>query len=163
LIGTSNRLDTLMEKDEQVNNRFANTFVFEELVGDKFSGIVKIWGEKIIRMQGPLVAKDLSKVDGKEKIIPLIKTGREGINKDLASTLEEMTSGELRLLDNILRDAAVRLLEKKISEICSLVLQALKTDSKVLAFDAKKILKETRIDKSFLQSMKGEYLRGRSM
>ena len=163
LIGTSNRLDTLMEKDEQVTNRFANTFVFEELVGDKFSGIVKIWGEKIIRMQDPLVAKDLSKVDGKEKIIPLIKTGREGINKDLASTLEEMTSGELRLLDNILRDAAVRLLEKKISEICSLVLQALKTDSKVLAFDAKKILKETRIDKSFLQSMKGEYLRGRSM
>jgi hypothetical protein len=100
---------------------------------------------------------------GKKRIIPLLKTGRAGINKDLASTLEEMTSGELRLLDNILRDAAVRLLEKKIGEIYSLVLQALKTDSKVLAFDAKKILKETRIDKSFLQSMKGEYLRGRSM
>ncbi|MBW4692604.1 MAG: ATP-binding protein [Lyngbya sp. HA4199-MV5] len=163
LIGTSNRLDTLMEKDEQVNNRFANTFVFEELAGDKFSGVVKIWGEKIIRMQDPLISKDPSKAGGKKRIISLLKTGKAGINKDLASTLEEMTSGELRLLDNILRDAAVRLLEKKLGEIYSLVLQALKTDSKVLAFDAKKILKEIRIDKSFLQSMKGEYLRGRSM
>jgi hypothetical protein len=61
-----------------------------------------------------------------------------------------------------LRDAAVRLLEKKLGEIYSLVIQALKTDSKVLDFDAKKILKETKIDKSFLQSMKGEYLRGSS-
>jgi hypothetical protein len=101
LIGTSNRLDTLMEKDGQVNGRFANTFKFEELVGDRFREVVKIWGEKIIRMQDPLISKDPSKAGGKKRVISLLKTGREGINKDLASTLEEMTSGELRLLDNI--------------------------------------------------------------
>ncbi|MBW4420724.1 MAG: ATP-binding protein [Myxacorys californica WJT36-NPBG1] len=162
LIGTSNRLDTLLEKDEQVGDRFTNTFVFEELVGDRFREVVKIWAEKIIKMNDPLDSKNYSKSGGKKRIIPLLKTGREGINKELASNLEEMTSGELRLLDDILRDAAVKLLEKKLSEIYDLVLQALKTDSRVLNFDAKKILRETKIDKPFLQSMRGEYIRGRS-
>lgn len=162
LIGTSNRLDTLLEKDEQVRDRFASTFIFEELAGDRFREVVKVWGEKIIKMQDPLNSNNHLKLDGKKRIIPLLKTGREGINKELASTLEEMTSGELRLLDDILRDAAVRLLEKKLREIYELVLQALKTESRVLDFDAKKILRETRIDKPFLQSMRGEYLRGKS-
>jgi hypothetical protein len=68
----------------------------------------------------------------------------------------------LRLLDNILRDAAVRLLEDKLREIDQAVLQALKTDEKVLDFNVKKILRETKIDKQLLESMRGEYWRGQS-
>jgi hypothetical protein len=71
-----------------------------------------------------------------------------------------MTGGELRLLDNILRDAAVRLLEGKLIEINQAVLQALETDEKVLEFNVKKILRETKIDKQLLESMRGEYLPG---
>lgn len=164
LIGTSNRLDTLLEKDDQVRDRFANTFIFEELAGDRFREVVRIWGEKIIKMQDPLVKSNNHAISGssKKRIIPLLKSSRDGINRELVATLEEMTSGELRLLDDILRDAAVRLLETKLREIYDSVLQALKTDSKVLDFDAKRIIKETKIDRPFIQSMRGEYLRGES-
>lgn len=151
LIGTSNRLDSLLEKDEQVRDRFSNTFRFEDLIGDKFRKILDIWEKSIIKMQDPLNS------DNKKRNIPLLKTSRNGINENLATLLEEMTSGELRLLDDILRDAAVRLLEKKLREIYNLVLQALGTDSKVLNLDVKKILRETKVDKLFIQSMRGEY------
>ena len=161
-IGTSNRLDALLEKDEQVGDRSSNTFIFEELSGDKFKEILGIWGEKIIKMQDPLSSKNDSGLTSKKRIIPLLKTGKQGIDTSLAFILEEMTSGQLRLLDDILRDAAVKLLETKLVEIYNLVLQALSTDNKTLSIDAKKILRQTRLDKPFLQTMKGEYLRGKA-
>lgn len=159
LIGTSNRLDSLTEKDEQVRDRYSNTFVFKELSSDKFNEILTIWGEKIIKMQDPLSSKSNSNATSKTRVIPLLKYGRQGVDKDLASSLEEITSRELRLLDDILRDAAVRLLEKKLKEIYDLALQSLRTESRIMNLDVKKILRQTRIDKPFIQSIKGEYVR----
>jgi hypothetical protein len=92
-----------------------------------------------------------------KRIIPLLR-----INEAVVSELETMTGGELRLLDNILRDAAVRLLEGKLIEINQAVLQALEADEKVVNCNVKKILRETRIDKQLLVSMRGEYLPGQS-
>lgn len=151
LIGTSSRLDALVEKDEQVRDRFANTFIFEELLGDKFKKTLETWKTTIIKMQDPL------NPNNPKRIIPLLR-----INEAVVSELETMTGGELRLLDNILRDAAVRLLEDKLREIYQAVLQALETGEKVLECNVKKILKETKIDKKLLESMRGEYWRGQS-
>jgi len=151
LIGTSSRLDALVEKDEQVRDRFANTFIFEELLGDKFKKTLETWKTSIIKMQDPL------NPNNPKRIIPLLR-----INDAVVSELEKMAGGELRLLDNILRDAAVRLLEDKLRDIDQAVLQALKTDEKVLDFNVKKILRETKIDKQLLESMRGEYWRGQS-
>jgi hypothetical protein len=92
-----------------------------------------------------------------KKMFPLLR-----INDAVVSELEKMAGGELRLLDNILRDAAVRLLEGKLIEINQAVLQALEADGKVLKCNVKKILRETKIDKQLLVSMRGEYLRGQS-
>jgi hypothetical protein len=151
LIGTSSRLDALVEKDEQVRDRFANTFIFEELLGDKFKKTLEIWQKSIIKMQDPL------NPNNPKKMFPLLR-----INDAVVSELEKMAGGELRLLDNILRDAAVRLLEGKLIEINQAVLQALEADGKVLKCNVKKILRETKIDKQLLVSMRGEYLRGQS-
>jgi DNA transposition AAA+ family ATPase len=71
-----------------------------------------------------------------KKMFPLLR-----INDAVVSELEKMAGGELRLLDNILRDAAVRLLEGKLIEINQAVLQALEADGKVLKCNVKKILR----------------------
>lgn len=97
VIGTSNRLDSLTMKDEQFCRRFTNTFNFESSAGEKFKGILKIWGDFFIQMRDPL---------NPQKIIPLLKFNGKEIDPNLVNTLESITLGDLGLLDKILRNAA---------------------------------------------------------
>ncbi|MGB3204493.1 MAG: TniB family NTP-binding protein [Crinalium sp.] len=87
LIGTSSRLDTLISKDEQVASRFACCLNFEKLLGGNFKKTIRIWEKEILRLPEPSNLAD---------------------DQDIISLLQEKTDGQLRLLDQLLRDAAVK-------------------------------------------------------
>jgi predicted transcriptional regulator len=112
LIGTSNRLDTLISKNEQVASRFACYFNFEELSGNNFRKTVKIWEEQI------LMLPDSSNLATNEEVISL---------------LQEKTSGQLRLLDQILRNAAIKALESGLTKIDKSVLDSIEGDYSLVA------------------------------
>lgn len=153
VIGTSNRLDSLIEKDEQFRRRFRNTFVFEEFSGEEFKKVLKIWGDCFIQIRDPMNPDSGRRV-------PLLKSSKKGIDGNLAKVLEDMTSGDLGLLDQILKHAARQLLKNKIHSIYQKILKALKAEDRLLEINAKTILKNTKIDKSLIQSLRGSYFQG---
>jgi DNA transposition AAA+ family ATPase len=112
LIGTSSRLDTLLSKDEQVASRFACYFNFEELSGGKFRQIVKVWEEQILMLPEP---------------------SNLATNEEVISLLQEKTSGQLRLLDQILRNAAIKALESGLNKIDKSVLDSIEGDYSLVA------------------------------
>lgn len=112
LIGTSSRLDTLLSKDEQVASRFASYFNFEELTGGNFRKTVKIWEQEILRLPEP---SDLA------------------INDEIITLLQEKTNGQLRLLDRILRHAAIKALEKGFKKIDRDLLDSIEGDYSLVA------------------------------
>lgn len=150
VIGTSNRLDSLIEKDEQFKRRFSNTFFFEEFTGEKLEKILEIWGDFFIQMPDPL---------NPGKTISLLKSSRGKINKDLARILETMTFGDLGLLDKILRNAARILLKNKLREIYQKTLKAIETEERILEINSETILRNTKIDKSIIKTLEGSYPR----
>jgi len=94
LIGTD-RLDTVIKRDEQVHNRFRACYRFGKLTGMEFEQVVRIWERDILRLPVP------SNLHGKKML----------------KILGQATGGYIGLLDMILREAAIRALEKGLSKI----------------------------------------------
>lgn len=94
LVGTD-RLDNVIKRDEQVHNRFRACYRFGKLTGTEFEQVVKIWERDILRLPIPsnLHAKNMLKILG------------------------QATGGYIGLLDMILRETAVRALEKGLGKI----------------------------------------------
>ena len=94
LVGTD-RLDAVIKRDEQVYNRFRACHRFGKLSGTEFQKTVKIWERDILRLP---VASNLS-------------------SKSMLKVLALATGGYVGLLDMVLREAAVRALEKGLKKI----------------------------------------------
>jgi DNA transposition AAA+ family ATPase len=94
LVGTD-RLDTVIKRDEQVYNRFRACYRFGKLSGEDFERTVKIWEQQVLRLPTP------SNLTGKTMI----------------KTLGEATGGYIGLMDMILREAAIRSLKKGLAKI----------------------------------------------
>ncbi len=94
LVGTD-RLDTVIKRDEQVYNRFRACYRFGKLSGDDFTDAIKIWERDILKLP---VASNLTRKSTKE-------------------ILAKATGGYIGLLDMILREAAIRALKKGLSKI----------------------------------------------
>lgn len=90
LVGTSSRLDTLIGKDEQVISRFACHFSFELLTLGNLKKTTKKWENEVLKLPEP------SNLASDDKIVTF---------------LQEKTGGQIRLLDQILRSAAIFVLE----------------------------------------------------
>lgn len=112
LVGTSSRLDTLIGKDEQIAGRFTCYFNFEKLRGNNFRKTVKIWEQDILRLPEP------SNLAGNQEIITL---------------LQSKTDGQLRLLDQILRDAAIKALSAGLKKIDLNVFESIEGDYSLVA------------------------------
>lgn len=80
---------------EQVHNRFRACYRFGKLTGTEFEQVVRIWERDILRLPVPsnLYGSRMLKVIG------------------------QATGGYIGLLDMILRDAAIRALEKGLGKI----------------------------------------------
>jgi DNA transposition AAA+ family ATPase len=94
LVGTD-RLDTVIKRDEQVYNRFRACYRFGKLSGEDFERTVKIWEKQVLMLPTP------SNLTG----------------KTMLKTLGEATGGYIGLMDMILREAAIRSLNKGLSKI----------------------------------------------
>jgi len=100
LVGTD-RLDTVIKRDEQVYNRFRASYRFGKLSGKEFQQTVDLWEKKVLKLP---VASNLS-------------------SKSTLKILGEATGGYIGLLDMILREAAIRALEKGVGKIDKETLQ----------------------------------------
>ena len=100
LVGTD-RLDTVIKRDEQVYNRFRACYRFGKLSGKEFEQTVDLWEKKVLKLP---VASNLSR-------------------KSTLKILGEATGGYIGLLDMILRESAIRALEKGLSKIDQETLQ----------------------------------------
>lgn len=94
LVGTD-RLDAVIKRDEQVYNRFRACHRFGKLSGAEFQQTVEIWERDVLKLP---VASNLGK-------------------KTMLKTLGEATGGYIGLMDMILREAAIRALEKGLKKI----------------------------------------------
>jgi hypothetical protein len=90
LVGTTNRLKTVVERDEQVDNRFLERYELDKLDDKEFQQIVEIWVKNVLKMPE---ASNLAK------------------GKTL-SLLKKTTKKLIGRLDMILRKAAIRSLLK---------------------------------------------------
>jgi DNA transposition AAA+ family ATPase len=100
LVGTD-RLDTVIKKDEQVYNRFRACYRFGKLSGNEFKEVVEIWEEDVLCLPVPsnLTQKSMLKILG------------------------EATGGYIGLLDMVLRETAIRALERGLNNITKDILQ----------------------------------------
>jgi hypothetical protein len=105
LVGTD-RLDTVIKRDEQVYNRFRACHRFGQLSGEDFKQTVEIWEKNVLRLP---VASNLS-------------------SKSMLKTLGEATGGYIGLLDMILREAAIRALKKGLQKIDLATLKEVATE-----------------------------------
>ena len=94
LVGTD-RLDTVIGRDEQVPNRFCACYRFGKLSGDNFIDAVNIWENQILKLPVP---SNLT-------------------NKKMLTLLGEKTGGYIGLMDMILREAAIKALTKGLQKI----------------------------------------------
>jgi hypothetical protein len=94
LVGTD-RLDAVIKRDEQVYNRFRACHRFGKLSGTEFQQTVEIWERDVLKLP---VASNLGK-------------------KTMLKTLGEATGGYIGLMDMILRETAIRVLEKGLKKI----------------------------------------------
>ncbi|HEY9829628.1 MAG TPA: TniB family NTP-binding protein [Stenomitos sp.] len=100
LVGTD-RLDAVIKRDEQVYNRFRACYRFGKLSGQEFQQVVEIWERDVLRLTG---ASNLS-------------------SKTMLRILRQATGGYIGLLDMVLREAAIRALEKGLNKIDKATLQ----------------------------------------
>ena len=94
LVGTD-RLDTVIKRDEQVYNRFRACHRFGKLSGEEFKQTVEVWEKRVLQLP---VVSNLS-------------------SKTMLKALGEATGGYIGLLDMILREAAIRALKKGLQKI----------------------------------------------
>ena len=100
LVGTD-RLNTVMRRDEQVYNRFRACRLFGRLTGEDFKKTVEIWEDKVLRLP---VASNLN-------------------NKGMLDILFKATNGYIGRLDEILREAAIKSLSRGFKKVEKRVLQ----------------------------------------
>ena len=100
LVGTD-RLDTVIRRDEQVYNRFRACYRFGKLSGEDFVKTVKIWEQKVLALP---VASNLS-------------------SKPMQKILLEATEGYIGRMDEVLRESAIRALSQGLKKIEKSVLQ----------------------------------------
>jgi DNA transposition AAA+ family ATPase len=94
LVGTE-RLNAVIKRDEQVYNRFRDCYRFEKLSGEDFEQTVKIWEQQVLQLPTP---SNLT-------------------SKTMLNILSEATGGYIGLMDKILREAAIRSIEKGLTKI----------------------------------------------
>ncbi|MEG4859900.1 TniB family NTP-binding protein [Microcoleus sp. K1-B6] len=94
LVGTD-RLDRVISLDEQVQKRFGAGHRYGKLSGGEFKQTVDVWEKKVLLLP---VASNLS-------------------SKTMLKTLWEATAGYIGLMDMILREAAIRSLNKGLQKI----------------------------------------------
>ena len=94
LVGTD-RLDAVIKRDEQVYNRFRACHRFGKMTGEDFKRTIEIWEKKVLQLP---VASNLS-------------------SKTMLKILGEATGGYIGLLDMILREAAIRALNKGLQKV----------------------------------------------
>ncbi len=100
LIGTD-RLDAVIKRDEQVYNRFRACYRFGTLSGEQFRQTVETWEVDILRLP---VASNLT-------------------SKDMMQVLAKATGGYLGLLDMVLRESAIRALQRGLKKIDKAILK----------------------------------------
>ena len=100
LVGTD-RLDTVIRRDEQVYNRFRACYRFGKLSGEDFVKTVQIWEQKVLALP---VASNLT-------------------SKPMQKILLEATEGYIGRMDEVLRESAIRALGQGLKKIEKSVLQ----------------------------------------
>jgi len=100
LVGTD-RLETVIKRDEQVYNRFRACHRFGKLAGKDFQDTVQAWEDKILKLPLP----------------------SNLIGKDMLRILTSATEGYIGRLDEILRETAIRSLSRGLKKIDKAVLQ----------------------------------------
>ncbi|WP_255427017.1 TniB family NTP-binding protein [Sphaerospermopsis sp. LEGE 00249] len=100
LVGTD-RLDAVINRDEQVYNRFRACHRFGKLTGKDFQDTVQIWEDKVLKLPLP----------------------SNLISKDILRILTSATEGYIGRLDEILREAAILSLSRGFKKIDKAVLQ----------------------------------------
>ncbi|PSN15714.1 transposase [filamentous cyanobacterium CCT1] len=104
LVGTD-RLDTVIQRDEQVYNRFRACYRFGKLIDDDstkdFTNAIKIWEQKVLALP---VASNLT-------------------SKPMRTILLEATEGYIGRMDEVLREAAIRALSQGLKKIEKSVLK----------------------------------------
>ena len=100
LVGTD-RLNAVIERDEQVKNRFRANRRFGKLAGINFKKTVAIWDEKILKLH---VASNLT-------------------NKTTREILLTATEGYIGRLDEILREAAIASLSQGYKKVDRTILK----------------------------------------
>jgi len=100
LIGTKKRLDPAVQDDEQVYNRFRSNYQLGTLQGSQLKEIVGVWERDIIALPVPsnLTSEPMLKI-----IRPAIGAAKRGYY--------------IGLIDMVLREAAIRSLEKEMMYI----------------------------------------------
>ncbi len=89
LVGTE-RLDTVIKKDEQVYNRFRACYSFGTLTGNSLIKVVEIWEKQVLCLPLP---SNLAQ-------------------KSMMQVIAQSTRGYIGLIDMILKEAAIRTLQK---------------------------------------------------
>lgn len=100
LVGTD-RLEAVIKRDEQVYNRFRACHRFGKLSGKDFQDTVQAWEDKVLKLPLP----------------------SNLISKDMLRILTSATEGYIGRLDEILREAAIRSLSRRLKKIDKAVLQ----------------------------------------
>lgn len=100
LIGTD-RLDAVIKRDEQVYNHFRACYRFGTISGEQFRQTVETWELDVLRLP---VASNLT-------------------SKDMMQILAKATGGYIGLLDMVLREAAIRSLERGLKKIDKAILK----------------------------------------
>ncbi|PZO41930.1 MAG: transposase [Pseudanabaena frigida] len=100
LIGTD-RLDAVIKRDEQVYNRFRACYRFGTISGEQFRQTVETWELDVLRLP---VASNLT-------------------SKDMMQILAKATGGYIGLLDMVLREAAIRSLQRGLKKIDKAILK----------------------------------------
>lgn len=100
LVGTD-RLDAVIQRDEQVYNRFPSCYQFGCLSNEDFPQTVEIWEKLILKLP---VASNLK-------------------SQTMLTTLKKATGGYIGLLDMILREAAIKALKKGLQKIDKVTLE----------------------------------------
>lgn len=100
LVGTD-RLDAVIKRDEQVYKRFRACHRFGRLSGQDFATVVEIWEQQVLKLPA---RSDLS-------------------SESMLKILGEATGGYIGLLAMVLREAAIRALERGGNKIDRALLQ----------------------------------------
>ena len=108
LVGTD-RLNAVVKRDEQVYNRFRACYEFKILSIVEFQKTVILWEKGVLKL--PLcIDKIIENAEDIENMSNKDKKARKAMLKLLMSA----TGGYIGLLDMVLREAAIRALEKRV-------------------------------------------------